>query len=50
MTAAGWIVMTLSISFVVGLMIFCFYRVFTVSEGNGHIQDPLEIDTRDKGT
>jgi hypothetical protein len=50
MTPAGWIVMTLSVGFVVGLMVFCFYRVFASKEGVGHIQDPLEIDTRDKHT
>lgn len=50
MNTAGWIVMILSIGFVVGLMGFCFYRVFSSKESIGHIQDPLEIDTHDKGT
>lgn len=50
MTPAGWIVMILSVGFVVALMIFCFYRVFTTPESGGHIQDPLEIDTHDKDT
>ena len=33
MTAGGWIFMLLSISFVVGLVGFCFYRVLSVPAG-----------------
>lgn len=29
MTPAGWIFMTVSIGFVVALMVFCFWRVLT---------------------
>ncbi len=50
MTAGGWIVMIMSVGFVLSLMAFCFYRVLTSSESSGHIQDPMEIDTHDTDT
>ena len=33
MTAGGWISMLVSVSFVVGLVSFCFYRVLTGTGG-----------------
>ena len=50
MRLGGWIVMVLSVGFVVCLTIFCFYRVLSSPRAAGHIQDPLEIDTRDGDT
>lgn len=44
----GWIVMLLSVGFVVCLTVFCFYRVLASPRAAGHMQDPLEIDTRDR--
>ena len=48
MSTAGWVVMSLSVGFVVCLMVFCFYRVLTSPRAAGHMQDPLEIDTHDR--
>ena len=48
MTALGWIMMLASVSSVLGLTIFCLYRVLTLPPAE--VQDlsaPLEIDTRD---
>lgn len=50
MTTAGWIVMVLSLGFVLGLVGFCFYRVLTSPRAAGHMQDPLELDTHDRDT
>ena len=50
LTAGGWVLMTLSIGFVLCLTIFCFYRVLSSPGTSRHIQDPLEIDTHDRDT
>lgn len=50
MTTGGWIMMILSIGFVLGLTFFCFYRVLASPRAAGHMQDPLELDTRDADT
>jgi hypothetical protein len=50
MTPAGWIFMVSSISFVVGLISFCFYRVLTKPSSANHMHAPIEIDTQDIGT
>jgi hypothetical protein len=49
MTAAGWAIMIGSISFVLSLTVFCFYRVLTLPpiEVEEHLKAPLDIDTRD---
>ena len=49
MTGAGWAIMISSISFVLALVIFCFYRVLTLPpmEAEEHLKAPLDIDTRD---
>jgi hypothetical protein len=47
MTALGWLIMTLSLSSVIGLTAFCLYRVFTlppVEVANLDIA-PLDIQT-----
>lgn len=48
LTPAGWAIMVISLSAVISLNIFCFYRVLTISPDD--VQDlnaPLEIDTGD---
>jgi hypothetical protein len=50
MTLAGWIFMLGSISAVVGLVVFCFYRVLTKPSTTEHLHAPLDIDTRDLQT
>jgi hypothetical protein len=49
MTGAGWAIMISSISFVLGLTVFCFYRVLTLPpmEVEKHLKAPLDIDTGD---
>ena len=49
MTGAGWAIMISSISFVLGLTAFCFYRVLTLPpmEVEEHLKAPLDIDTGD---
>lgn len=49
MTGAGWAIMISSISFVLLLAAFCFYRVLTLPpmEVEEHLKAPLDIDTRD---
>ena len=50
MTPAGWIVMILSVGFVLGLTTFCFHRVLRTSKATEHMHAPLEIDTHDADT
>lgn len=50
MTPAGWLVMLLSVGFVLGLTVFCFYRVLRTPKSIEHMHAPLEIDTRDADT
>ena len=50
MSPAGWIVMLLSVGFVLGLTTFCFYRVLASPKATSHMQDPLELDTHDADT
>jgi hypothetical protein len=50
MTPAGWIFMLSSITFVVCLITFCFYRVLMKPTSANHMHAPIEIDTRDKDT
>ena len=39
--------MTVSMGFVVGLFLFCFYRVLTTPQSSEHMHGPLDIDTGD---
>jgi hypothetical protein len=50
MNPAGWVVMLLSIGFVLSLVSFCLYRVFKLPpvEVEEHIKGPLEIETGDR--
>lgn len=47
MTAYGWVVMLVSMGFVVCLFLFCFYRVLTTPQSQAHLHAPLDIDTGD---
>ena len=46
MTLAGWILMISSLSFVVGLTTYCFWRVLR-SPDERRLHAPLDIDTKD---
>ena len=50
MTTAGWIFMIGSITAVVSLLSFCFYRVLSKPSSTEHMHAPLDIDTHDIGT
>ena len=50
MTLAGWVMMILSVGFVLSLTIFCFYRVLRMPKTTEHMHAPLEIDTHDVDT
>jgi hypothetical protein len=49
LSSAGLAIMIVSLSAVVGLTVFCFYRVLTLPSGavEGRLNAPLEIDTGD---
>jgi hypothetical protein len=48
MTLAGWLLMLGSVSAVVALNVFCFYRVFKAPVTKDHLHAPLDIDTHEK--
>ncbi|GMV98155.1 MAG: hypothetical protein AMXMBFR83_25070 [Phycisphaerae bacterium] len=50
MTPAGWALMLISCGFVVGLAVFCYYRVLTTPSETERMHAPLEIDTHDQDT
>lgn len=50
MTTGGWIFMFGSITSVVCLISFCFYRVLSHPNATKHMHAPLDIDTHDRGT
>lgn len=49
MTSAGWAIMSVSLTAVVLLNAFCFYRVLSLppEAAEEHLKAPLEIDTGD---
>lgn len=49
MTAAGWLIMSLSVGSVLALAAFCFVRILFLppSVAEEHLKAPLDIDTRD---
>jgi hypothetical protein len=49
MTLTGWIFMGTSLSFVIGLTVFCFWRVLRAPDPKSELHAPLDIDTRDLG-
>lgn len=48
MTTPGWIMMLISMGFVIGLLLFCFYRVLVTPKTEKHMHGPLDIDTGDQ--
>ena len=50
MTTGGWIMMVLSVGFVLCLTTFCFYRVLRTPKSTEHMHAPLDIDTQDTDT
>lgn len=48
MNAFGWIMLILSVGFVLALNVYCFMKVFTAPKSEEHLHAPLEIDTHDK--
>lgn len=48
MTVQGWVFMLLSNAFVVGLLVYCLYRILTRPASAEHMHAPLEIDTADR--
>ncbi len=48
MTSGGWLMMVLSWLFIVGLSLFCMYKVITIREQDASRIKPMtEIDTGD---
>ncbi|HUG89786.1 MAG TPA: hypothetical protein VML55_03070 [Planctomycetaceae bacterium] len=48
MTAAGWMVMLVSVGSVLSLVTFCLFKVFSLPPTDVEdLKGPLEIDTRD---
>ncbi len=49
MTLGGWIMMSVSICFVLALSSYCLYRVATLPPADltEHIKSPPDIDTKD---
>ena len=47
MTPTGWTVMVLSLGFVLGLLVFCFYRVLSRPQSEEHIHGPLDNEPDD---
>jgi len=50
LNASGALLLGPSVALVVGLNIFCFYRVLRESQPTEHHRAPLEIDTGDHET
>jgi len=50
MTTGGWVFMISSITAVLSLISFCFYKVLSKPSAADHMHAPIEIDTRDGGT
>lgn len=48
MTLAGWIFMLTSVTCVTGLVVWCFYRVFTRPSSMEDMHAPLDIDPQDR--
>ncbi|HCF96605.1 MAG: hypothetical protein PHF14_01270 [Verrucomicrobiota bacterium] len=47
LSVGGWTMMLTSVGVVLGLSMFCLYRMFRGAEPSQHHHAPLEIDTRD---
>jgi len=47
MTAAGWIVMSVAIFGVTGLLTWCLWKVLSTPDSTKHLHSPADIDTND---
>jgi hypothetical protein len=47
MTLGGWIIMTLSVSFVTGLLLWSVARVLRTPEATKHVHSQVDIDPED---
>lgn len=47
MTAAGWIVMSLAVFGMTGLLGWCLYKVLTTPGSTEHLHSPADIDPED---
>ncbi len=47
MKPIGWLLMLASCGFVLSLVTFCFWRVFSTPQSQTHRHAPLDIDTHD---
>ncbi|HHY84085.1 MAG TPA: hypothetical protein GYA07_00915 [Verrucomicrobia bacterium] len=45
MSTGGWITMSLSVGFVVGLFVWCIWRVMTAPQADSHLHGIEDIDT-----
>ena len=50
MTTGGWVFMFGSITAVVSLLSFCFYKVLSKPSSADHMHAPIDIDTHDRDT
>jgi ABC-type nickel/cobalt efflux system permease component RcnA len=50
MTPAGWVFMLCSLGLVIGVTVFCFYRVLVKPKTAEHMHAPRDIDTHDRET
>lgn len=50
MTTVGWVIMITSITCVVALVSFCYYKVLSKPASTEHMHAPLDIDTHDRDT
>ncbi|GIW71773.1 MAG: hypothetical protein KatS3mg102_1315 [Planctomycetota bacterium] len=47
MTPGGWLIMSLSVGFVVGLLAWCVYKVLTTPGSEQHLRDMREFEAPD---
>jgi len=47
MEPSGWVIFTISNAGVIALVVFCFYKVFSLPQE--HMASTLDIDTKDWG-
>ncbi|HVR29384.1 MAG TPA: hypothetical protein VMS86_07585 [Thermoanaerobaculia bacterium] len=50
MEPMGWVFMIGSISMVIALVVFCYWKVLTSPRATEHMHTPLDIDTHDRDT
>ncbi len=48
MTTGGWIIMSLSVGFVVGLLVWSVHKVLSTPGASRHLHSQADIDTQDQ--